>query len=146
MSFSGSDSILDTIGKTPLIRLKRSVQSLAPAILAKVESANPGGSSKDRIALNMIEQAEKSGALQPGGTIIEATAGNTGLGLALVGAVRGYRCIFVLRDKMSEDKIRLLRAYGAAVVLQPRAVPPDSSASYNAVANRSAPATVGPWP
>src|SRR5882724_12711640 len=106
-----SESILESIGKTPLVRLKRSVKGIAPAILAKAESFNPGGSTKDRIALNMIEQAERSGALRLGGTIIEATAGNTGLGLAVVGAVRGYRCIFVLPDKMSEDKIRLLRAY-----------------------------------
>ena len=145
MSLSPNESILETIGKTPLIRLKRSVQSLAPAILAKVESANPGGSSKDRIALNMIEQAEKSGTLPPGGTIIEATAGNTGLGLALVGAVRGYRCIFVLPDKMSEDKIRLLRAYGAEVVITPTAVPPDSPESYNGVANRLAREIEGAW-
>ena len=145
MSMSASESILETIGKTPLIRLKRSVQSLAPAILAKVESANPGGSTKDRIALNMIEQAEKSGALKPGGTIIEATAGNTGLGLALVGAVRGYRCIFVLPDKMSEDKIRLLRAYGAEVVITPTAVPPDSPESYNGVANRLGREIEGAW-
>jgi len=145
MSMSASESILETIGKTPLIRLKRSVQSLAPTIFAKVESANPGGSTKDRIALNMIEQAEKSGALKPGGTIIEATAGNTGLGLALVGAVRGYRCIFVLPDKMSEDKIRLLRAYGAEVVITPTAVPPDSPESYNGVANRLGREIEGAW-
>ena len=138
MSLSASESILEAVGKTPLIRLKRSVQGLAPAILAKVESANPGGSSKDRIALNMLDEAEKSGALQPGGTIVEATAGNTGLGLALVAAVRGYRCIFVLLDKMSEDKIRLLRVYGVEVVITPTAVPPDSPESYNGVANRLA--------
>ena len=145
MSLSASESILETVGKTPLIRLKRSVQSLSPAILAKVESANPGGSSKDRIALNMIDEAEKSGALQPGGTIVEATAGNTGLGLALVAAVRGYRCIFVLPDKMSEDKIRLLRAYGAEVVITPTGVPPDSPESYNGVANRLAREIEGAW-
>ncbi|MCI0623112.1 MAG: pyridoxal-phosphate dependent enzyme [Acidobacteria bacterium] len=140
-----SESILESIGKTPLIRLRRSVQGLVAAILAKVESSNPGGSTKDRVALNMIEQAEKSGVLRPGGTIIEATAGNTGLGLALVGAVRGYRCIFVLPDKMSEDKIRLLRAYGAEVVITPTAVPPDSTESYNGVANRLAREIEGAW-
>jgi cystathionine beta-synthase len=139
------DTILQTIGRTPLIRLHRSVKGLLPPILAKVESANPGGSTKDRIALHMIEQAEASGALRPGGTIIEATAGNTGLGLALVGAVRGYRCIFVLPDKMSEDKIRLLRAYGAEVVITPTAVPPDSPQSYNGVANRLAREIDGAW-
>jgi cystathionine beta-synthase len=140
-----SESILESIGRTPLVRLRRSVKSLAPTILAKLESFNPGGSTKDRIALNMIEQAEKSGALREGGTIIEATAGNTGLGLALVGAVRGYRCIFVLPDKMSEDKIRLLRAYGAEVVITPTGVPPDSPESYNGVANRLAREIEGAW-
>ncbi len=140
-----SESILESIGRTPLVRLRRSVKSLAPTILAKLECFNPGGSTKDRIALNMIEQAEKSGALREGGTIIEATAGNTGLGLALVGAVRGYRCIFVLPDKMSEDKIRLLRAYGAEVVITPTGVPPDSPESYNGVANRLAREIEGAW-
>jgi cystathionine beta-synthase len=140
-----SESILESIGKTPLVRLKRSVKGIAPAILAKAESFNPGGSTKDRIALHMIEQAEKSGALRLGGTIIEATAGNTGLGLAVVGAVRGYRCIFVLPDKMSEDKIRLLRAYGAEVVITPTGVPPDSPESYNGVANRLAREIEGAW-
>lgn len=140
-----SQSILESIGDTPLVRLAKSVKGLAPAILAKVESANPGGSAKDRIALHMIDEAERSGALCPGGTIIEATAGNTGLGLALVGAVRGYRCIFVLPDKMSEDKIRLLRAYGAEVVITPTAVPPDSPESYNGVANRLAREIEGAW-
>ena len=140
-----SETILESIGDTPLVRLQRSVKGLAPAILAKVESFNPGGSSKDRIALYMIDEAERSGALRPGGTIIEATAGNTGLGLALVGAVRGYRCIFVLPDKMSEDKIRLLRAYGAEVVITPTSVPPDSPESYNGVANRLSREIEGAW-
>jgi cystathionine beta-synthase len=140
-----SESILETIGGTPLIRLRRSVEALQPVILAKVESSNPGGSTKDRIALHMIDEAEHSGALRPGGTIIEATAGNTGLGLALVGAVRGYRCIFVLPDKMSDDKIRLLRAYGAEVVITPTAVSPDSPESYNSVANRLAQEIEGAW-
>jgi cystathionine beta-synthase len=140
-----SESILEAIGETPLIRLRRSVEGLAPVILAKVESTNPGGSTKDRIGLNMIEEAECSGALRPGGTIIEATAGNTGLGLALVAAVRGYRCIFVLPDKMSEDKIRLLRAYGAEVVITPTGVPPDSPESYNGVANRLTREIEGAW-
>ena len=130
------DNILETIGHTPLVRLHRSAEHLAPTICAKVESFNPGGSVKDRVAVNMILAAEKSGVLKPGGTIIEATAGNTGLGLALVGAVRGYRCIFVLPDKMSEDKVRLLRAYGAEVVITPTNVPPDSTESYNGVADR----------
>src|SRR5262249_52434233 len=140
-----SQSILESIGDTPLVRLGKSVEGLAPSILAKIESSNPGGSTKDRIALHMIEEAERSGALRPGGTIIEATAGNTGLGLALVGAVRRYRCIFVLPDKMSEDKIRLLRAYGAEVVITPTAVPPDSPESYNGVANRLSREIEGAW-
>jgi cystathionine beta-synthase len=139
------DNILETIGQTPLIRLHRSVEHLAPSICAKVEYFNPGGSTKDRVALNMILAAEQSGALKPGGTIIEATAGNTGLGLALVGAVRGYSCIFVLPDKMSEDKVRLLRAYGAEVVITPSNVPPDSPESYNGVANRLAREIEGAW-
>ena len=140
-----SDNILETIGGTPLVRLHRSASHLPPTICAKVESLNPGGSTKDRVALNMILEAERTGALQPGGTIIEATAGNTGLGLALVGAVRGYRCIFVLPDKMSEDKVRLLRAYGAEVVITPTNVPPDSPESYNGVANRLTREIEGAW-
>jgi cystathionine beta-synthase len=139
------DNILETIGHTPLVRLHRSAEHLAPTICAKVESFNPGGSVKDRVAVNMILAAEKSGVLKPGGTIIEATAGNTGLGLALVGAVRGYRCIFVLPDKMSEDKVRLLRAYGAEVVITPTNVPPDSTESYNGVADRLTREIKGSW-
>jgi cystathionine beta-synthase len=139
------DSILEAIGRTPLVRLHRSVEHLAPTICAKVESVNPGGSVKDRVAVSMILAAEQKGLLKPGGTIIEATAGNTGLGLAMVGAVRGYRCIFVLPDKMSEDKVRLLRAYGAEVVITPTNVPPDSPESYNGVADRLAREIKGAW-
>jgi cystathionine beta-synthase len=139
------NNILETIGHTPLVRLHRSTEHLAPTICAKVESLNPGGSTKDRVALNMILAAERTGALKPGGTIVEATAGNTGLGLALVGAVRGYRCLFVLPDKMSEDKVRLLRAYGAEVVITPTNVPPDSPESYNGVADRLAREIKGAW-
>jgi len=139
------DNILEAIGRTPLVRLHKSVAHLAPTICAKIESFNPGGSTKDRIALNMILEAERSGALRPGGTIIEATAGNTGVGLALVSAVRGYRCIFVLPDKMSEDKIRLLRSYGAEVVITPTNVPPDSPESYNGVADRLDREIEGAW-
>jgi cystathionine beta-synthase len=128
-----------------MVRLRKVTKGLAPSILAKVESFNPGGSIKDRVALQMIEEAEQTGILKPGGTIVEATAGNTGLGLALVGAVRGYRCIFVMPDKMSEDKIRLLRAYGAEVVITPTNVPPDSPESYNGVANRLAREIEGAW-
>lgn len=139
------DSILEAIGQTPLVRLHRSTEHLAPTICAKVESYNPGGSVKDRVAVSMILAAERKGALKPGGTIIEATAGNTGLGLALVAAVRGYRCIFVLPDKMSEDKVRLLRAYGAEVVITPTNVPPDSPESYSGVADRLAREINGAW-
>jgi cystathionine beta-synthase len=138
-------NILEAIGHTPLVRLRRSVTHLAPTVCAKVESLNPGGSTKDRVALNMVLEAERSGMLRPGGTIIEATAGNTGVGLAMVGAVRGYRCIFVLPDKMSQDKVRLLRAYGAEVVITPTNVPPDSPESYNGVANRLAREIEGAW-
>ena len=132
------ENILQTIGKTPLVRLSRVTDGLPATVLAKVEYFNPGGSAKDRIALRMIEDAERRAVLRPGGTIIEATAGNTGAGLALVAAVKGYRCIFVLPDKMGEDKINLLKAYGAEVVITPTSVPPDSPESYNSVADRLA--------
>lgn len=140
-----SNNILDAIGHTPLVRLNRSAQHLPTNVCVKVESLNPGGSTKDRVALNMILEAERNGVLKPGGTIVEATAGNTGVGLAMVAAVRGYRSIFVLPDKMSQDKIRLLRAYGAEVVITPTNVPPDSPESYNGVANRLAREIVGAW-
>ncbi|MDX2177335.1 MAG: cystathionine beta-synthase [Candidatus Sumerlaeia bacterium] len=139
------DNVLEAIGWTPLVRLHRSVEGLAPEILVKVEYMNPGGSTKDRIAVRMVEAAERAGLLRPGGTIIEATAGNTGTGLALVAAVRGYRCICVMPDKMSADKMRLLRAYGAEVVVTPTTVPPDSPESYNGVADRLAREIAGAW-
>jgi cystathionine beta-synthase len=139
------DNILQAIGATPLVRLQRVSAHLSPAIYAKVESLNPGGSAKDRVALRMVEQAESEGLLRPGGAVIEATAGNTGLGLAMVSAVRGYRCIFVLPDKMSQDKVRLLRAYGAEVVITPSNVPPDSPESYNGVADRLAREIPNAW-
>jgi cystathionine beta-synthase len=131
-------NILQAIGSTPLVRLNRIGKGLKATILVKVEYLNPGGSIKDRVAVAMIDAAEKEGLLKPGGTIVEATAGNTGVGLALVAATRGYRSIFVLPDKMSEDKISLLRAYGAEVVITPTAVPPDSPENYNMVADRLA--------
>jgi cystathionine beta-synthase len=129
---------LDTIGRTPLVKLSRIANDLPVTILVKVEYFNPGGSVKDRIGLAMVEDAERRGLLKPGGTIIEATAGNTGVGLALVSACKGYRCIFIMPDKMSEDKVNLLKAYGAEVVITPTAVPPDSPESYNGVAERLA--------
>lgn len=130
------NNILEVIGKTPLIRLNRIAKDIKSEIYVKLEYLNPGGSVKDRIGLAMIEAAEKEGLLKPGGTIIEATAGNTGVGLALVSAIKGYRIIFVMPDKMSEDKVSLLKAYGAEVVIVPTSVPPDSPESYNGVADR----------
>ncbi len=130
------NNVLEAIGGTPLVRLNNVGKGVNATLLAKVEYLNPGGSVKDRVALQMIDVAEREGLLKPGGTIIEATAGNTGVGLALVAATRGYRCIFVLPDKMSEDKISLLRAYGAEVVITPTSVAPDSPESYNGVADR----------
>src|SRR5262245_16474951 len=118
------DTILQSIGRTPLVKLSRVTEGLQAQVAVKVESENPGGSVKDRVALAMIADAERRGQLRPGGTIIEATAGNTGVGLAMVAAVRGYRCIFVLPDKMSAEKISLLKAYGAEVVITPAAVAP----------------------
>ncbi len=130
------ENVLLTIGHTPLIKLNRIASALPVTILVKVESLNPGGSVKDRVGLSMIAAAEREGLLRPGSTIIEATAGNTGVGLALCAAVKGYRCIFVLPDKMSADKINLLKAYGAEVVITPTSVAPDSPESYNGVADR----------
>ncbi len=124
------DSVLDTIGRTPLIRLNRVSEGVRTPIFIKAESFNPGGSVKDRIALAMIEAAERDGLLGPGGTIVEGTSGNTGVGLALVAAVRGYRCIFTIPDKMSDEKIHLLRAFGAEVVVTPSNVPPGHPEYY----------------
>jgi len=130
------DDILQTIGKTPLVRLERLGRDLPCALYAKVEFFNPGGSVKDRIAVNIIEEAEQSGRLKPGGTVVEATSGNTGVGLAIVCAKKGYRTVFVMPDKMSQEKIQLLRAFGAKVVITPTAVAPEDPRSYYNVANR----------
>jgi len=130
------DSIASTIGNTPLVRLNSVTAVLKCTVLAKVEFFNPGGSVKDRIGPNIIVDAEQSGRLKPGGTIIEATSGNTGVGLAIGAALKGYRCIFVMPDKMSQEKILLLRAYGARVVVTPTAVEPDDPRSYYSVADR----------
>ncbi len=140
-----SATVLDTIGHTPLIPLHRLADGVPAQVLVKLESLNPGGSIKDRVGVAMVDEAERQGWLQPGGTIIEATAGNTGVGLALAAAVKGYRCIFVLPDKMSGEKIRLLRAYGAEIVITPTSVPPDSPESYNGVADRLAREIPGAW-
>jgi cystathionine beta-synthase len=132
------DSFLDAMGDTPLVRLRSVSRGVRPEILAKLEMLNPGSSVKDRIGVRMIEAAERQGLLRPGGTIVEPTSGNTGHGLAIAAAVRGYRCIFVMPDKMSQEKISLLRAYGAEVVICPTAVPPESPESYYRVADRLA--------
>jgi cystathionine beta-synthase len=131
-------TILDLIGATPLVRLQRVARDVEPTVLAKLEWMNPGGSVKDRIGLRMIEAAEREGLLKPGGTIVEPTSGNTGVGLAMVAALRGYRMIFVMPDKMSQEKISLLRAFGAEVIVCPTAVDADSPESYYSVSDRLA--------
>jgi cystathionine beta-synthase len=133
------------IGGTPLVALDRLAAGLAPRVVAKLEHMNPGGSVKDRIALPMIEAAERAGVLKPGGTIVEPTSGNTGVGLAMAAAVKGYRCIFVMADKQSEEKRALLRAYGAEVVICPTDVPPDDERSYYRVSDRMAREIPGAW-
>ena len=130
------ENILETIGETPLVRLNKVVAGLRPTILAKLETLNPGGSIKDRIVLAMIEDAERDGRLRLGGTIVEPTSGNTGHGLALAAAIKGYRMVFVMPDKMAPEKISLLKAYGAEVVVTPTAVDKDSPQSYYSVADR----------
>src|SRR4051812_5001241 len=130
------DSLLETVGETPLVRLSRIGAGCAPQIVAKVEYFNPGGSIKDRVAIRMVEAAERDGRLRVGGTIIEPTSGNTGTGLAIAARLKGYRVIAVMPDKMSREKIDLLRAYGAEVVVAPTEVAPDSPASYYRVADR----------
>src|SRR5438132_12669657 len=139
------ETILQSVGRTPLVQLRRLAQGLTVPVYVKMESLNPGGSVKDRVGIAMIAEAERRGWLRPGGTIIEATAGNTGVGLAMAAAVKGYRCIFVLPDKMSSEKVRLLKAYGAEVVITPTNVAPDSPESYNGVADRLAREIPGAW-
>ncbi|HZE49138.1 MAG TPA: cystathionine beta-synthase, partial [Jatrophihabitantaceae bacterium] len=139
------ESLVDLIGNTPLVRLRRVTQGLDATVLAKVEYFNPGGSVKDRIAVRMIDAAEQSGELKPGGTIVEPTSGNTGIGLAIVAQQRGYKCIFICPDKVSGDKIDTLRAYGAEVVVCPTAVAPEDPRSYYEVSDRLARETPGGW-
>jgi cystathionine beta-synthase len=142
------ESLIDLVGNTPLVRLRAVTRGLgdgASQVLAKVEYFNPGGSVKDRIALSMVEAAEASGALRPGGTIIEPTSGNTGVGLAIVAAEKGYRCLFVCPDKVGQDKISVLRAYGAEVVVCPGTVSPEHPDSYYSVSTRLALQTPGGW-
>ncbi|MCU1375495.1 MAG: cystathionine beta-synthase, partial [Actinomycetia bacterium] len=140
-----ADSVLELIGDTPLVRLRKVVGDVAGLVLAKVEYLNPGGSVKDRIAVRMVEAAEASGALQPGGVIVEPTSGNTGVGLAIVGQEKGYRCTFVVPDKVSGDKIAVLRAYGAEVVVCPTAVDPAHPDSYYSVSDRLVREVPGAW-
>jgi cystathionine beta-synthase len=138
-------SLLELIGNTPLVQLNRTVDGASALVLAKVEYLNPGGSVKDRIAVRMIDAAEASGQLKPGGTIVEPTSGNTGVGLALVAQQRGYHCIFVCPDKVSEDKRNVLRSYGAEVVVCPTAVAPDHPDSYYSTSDRLMRETEGAW-
>jgi cystathionine beta-synthase len=144
-SGAAPQSIVDLVGGTPVIPLRRVTDGAPYRLLAKLEFLNPGGSVKDRIGLSMIAEAERDGRLPPGGTIVEATSGNTGVGLALVAAVRGYRLVIVIPDKMSSEKIRLLRAYGARVVVTPSGVPPEHPMSHYSVAQRIASETPGAY-
>ncbi|HVU74104.1 MAG TPA: cystathionine beta-synthase [Mycobacteriales bacterium] len=139
------DSLVELVGNTPLVRLKSVTDGIAATVLAKVEYFNPGGSVKDRIALTMVEAAERDGRLPPGGTIVEPTSGNTGVGLAIVGAQKGYRCVFTVPDKVSPEKIAVLRAYGADVRVCPTAVAPEHPESYYSVARRVVAETPGAW-
>jgi cystathionine beta-synthase len=139
------ESVVDLIGNTPLVRLRNVAAGLPATVLAKVEYFNPGGSVKDRIAMRMVDAAEKEGLLRPGGTIVEPTSGNTGVGLALVAQLRGYHCVFVCPDKVSEDKQNVLRAYGAEVVVCPTAVAPEDPRSYYNVSDRLAREIPGAW-
>ena len=132
------NNILEAIGRTPLVRLNRINQGLKPQIYVKADYINPGGSVKDRIGITMIDDAEKKGLLKPGGTIIEGTSGNTGMGLALVAAVRGYKMVFTITDKQSKEKVDLLKALGAEVIVCPTAVEPDDPRSYYSVAKKLA--------
>ncbi|MEE2059620.1 cystathionine beta-synthase [Rhodococcus artemisiae] len=140
-----ADSVVDLIGNTPLVKLNSVVKPGSALVAAKIEYLNPGGSSKDRIAVKMIDAAEASGELKPGGTIVEPTSGNTGIGLALVAQQRGYKCVFVCPDKVSEDKRNVLKAYGAEVVVCPTAVPPEHPDSYYSVSDRLARELPGGW-
>lgn len=139
------DSLIDAVGGTPLVRLRRLAADVPAQVVAKVEYVNPGGSVKDRIALAMVLEAERTGALLPGGTIVEPTSGNTGVGLALVAAARGYKCVFIMPDKMSQEKIDVLRAYGAEVIVCPVAVAPEHPDSYYSVSARLAAEIPGAW-
>src|SRR3954452_1549168 len=140
-----AEHIVDLVGDTPLVKLSSVTDGIAATVLAKVEYLNPGGSVKDRIALRMVEAAEEAGLLKPGGTIVEPTSGNTGVGLALVAQRRGYHCVFVCPDKVSQDKRDVLKAYGAEVVVCPTAVEPAHPDSYYSVSDRLVREIDGAW-
>ena len=139
------DSLIDLVGNTPLVRLHSVTAGISATVLAKIEYLNPGGSVKDRIALLMVQDAEDRGLIGPGGTIVEPTSGNTGVGLALVAVQRGYRCVFTMPDKISAEKVNVLRAYGAEVIVCPTAVAPEDPDSYYSVARRVVRETPGAW-
>src|SRR5690606_17763543 len=130
------NNILETIGNTPLVKLNKSVEDIKATILVKMETMNPGNSTKDRMALKMIEDAEKNGLLKPGGTIIEGTSGNTGMGLAIAAVLKGYKCIFTTTDKQSKEKVDALKAFGAEVIVCPTDVDPEDPRSYYSVSSR----------
>ena len=136
-------NVLEAVGSTPIVKLNNVGSHVAADIYVKLEYLNPGGSMKDRVAINIVRDYERRGLLKPGGTIVEATSGNTGMGLALVAAIRGYKCIFVMPDKMSEEKIKSLQAFGARVVICPTAVDPEDPRSYYSVSRRLAEETPG---
>src|SRR3979411_502393 len=139
------DNVVELIGDTPLVRLRNLTEGIEATVLAKVEYFNPGGSVKDRIAVRMVEEAEKAGLLGPRGTRVAPTSGNTGVGLALVAQAKGYKCVFVCPDKVSEDKRNVLKAYGAEVVVCPTAVAPEHPDSYYNVSDRLVREIVGAW-
>jgi cystathionine beta-synthase len=136
MNMKIHDNILTTIGNTPLVRLNKITKEISATVLAKVETFNPGNSIKDRMALKMVEDAEKAGLLKPGGTIIEGTSGNTGMGLAIAAIIKGYKCIFTTTDKQSKEKVDALRAFGAEVIVCPTNVDPEDPRSYYSVSSR----------
>ena len=145
MAFNVHDSILGTIGRTPLVRLNKMVADIPATVYAKVETFNPGHSIKDRMAIRMIEEAERRGVLKPGGTIIEGTSGNTGMGLAIAAIVKGYHCIFTTTDKQSREKVDALRAFGAEVIVCPTDVEPEDPRSYYSVSSRLERETPTAW-
>ena len=130
------NNVLETIGNTPLVKLNKIVKDLPCTVLAKIETTNPGNSIKDRMALKMIEDAEKDGRLKPGGTIIEGTSGNTGMGLAIAAVIKGYKCIFTTTDKQSKEKVDALKAFGAEVIVCPTDVEPEDPRSYYSVSSK----------